>query len=238
MKKYFAELVGTFILVFFGCGTAVVAGDKVGILGIAIAFGFALIGAAYGIGPISGCHINPAVSLGVWAAGRMKTGEMIGYWIGQCLGAILGAGVLLVIARGSAGYVVGHLGQNGWGAGYGGGYSLPAAIIFEFVATLIFVVVILGSTQAAAPSRLAGLAIGITLVVIHLVGINITGTSVNPARSLGPALLVGGQALSQVWLFLTLPSLGGLVAGLLFRLKYLEAAAEPEVKEKRETVAV
>ena len=238
MKKYFAELVGTFILVFFGCGTAVVAGDKVGILGISIAFGFALIGAAYGIGPISGCHINPAVSLGVWAAGRMKTREMIGYWIGQCLGAILGAAVLLVIVRESTGYVAGHLGQNGWGAGYGGGYSLPAAIIFEFVATLIFVAVILGSTQDAAPSRLAGLAIGITLVVIHLVGINITGTSVNPARSLGPALLVGGQALSQVWLFLTLPMLGGLVAGILFRLKALEATPEPEHKEKREAVTV
>lgn len=237
MKKYFAELVGTFILVFFGCGTAAVAGDKVGILGIAIAFGFALIGAAYGIGPISGCHINPAVSLGVWAAGRMKTGEMIGYWIGQCLGSILGAGVLLGILRGNPAYISGHLGQNGWGPGYLGGYSLTAALVFEFVATLIFVVVILGSTQAAAPSRLAGLAIGITLVVIHLVGINITGTSVNPARSLGPALLVGGQALSQVWLFLTLPSLGGLVAGLLFRLKYLEVTAEAEAKEKRETVA-
>jgi aquaporin Z len=238
MKKYFAELVGTFILVLFGCGTAVIAGDKVGILGIAIAFGFALIGAAYGIGPISGCHINPAVSLGVWAAGRMKTAEMIGYWISQCLGAILGAAVLSVIAHGSASYVAGHLGQNGWGPGYMGAYSLPAAIIFEFVATLIFVVVILGSTQDAAPSRFAGLAIGITLVVIHLVGINITGTSVNPARSLGPALLAGGQALSQLWLFLTLPSLGGLVAGLLFRLKYLEATAAPETKEKRQAVTV
>jgi len=238
MKKYFAELVGTFILVLFGCGTAVVAGDKVGILGIAIAFGFALIGAAYGIGPISGCHINPAVSLGVWAAGRMKAGEMIGYWIGQCAGAILGAGVLSVIAHGSAGYVAGHLGQNGWGPGYMGAYSLPAAIIFEFVATLIFVVVILGSTQDAAPSRLAGLAIGITLVAIHLVGINITGTSVNPARSLGPALFAGGQALSQLWLFLTLPSLGGLVAGLLFRLKALEATTASETKEERRAVTV
>jgi len=236
MKKYFAELVGTFILVLFGCGTAVVAGDKVGILGISIAFGFALVGAAYGIGPISGCHINPAVSLGVWAAGRMKTGEMIGYWIGQCLGAIFGAGVLSIIVREGAGYVPGHLGQNGWGQGYMGSYSLPAAIIFEFVATLIFVVVILGSTQPAAPSRFAGLAIGITLTAIHLVGINITGTSVNPARSLGPAMLVGGQALSQVWLFLTLPSLGGLVAGLLFRLKYLEVSAEAAPKEKREVV--
>jgi len=238
MKKYFAELVGTFILVLFGCGTAVIAGDKVGILGIAIAFGFALIGAAYGIGPISGCHINPAVSLGVWAARRMKTAEMIGYWIAQCVGAITGAAVLSVIAHGSAGYVAGHLGQNGWGPGYMGGYSLPAAIIFEFVATLIFVVVILGSTQDAAPSRFAGLAIGITLVVIHLVGINITGTSVNPARSLGPALLAGGPALSQLWLFLTLPSLGGLVAGLLFRLKYLEATAASETKEKRQAVTV
>lgn len=236
MKKYFAELVGTFILVFFGCGTAVVAGEKVGILGIAIAFGFALIGAAYGIGPISGCHINPAVSLGVWAAGRMKTGEMIGYWIGQCVGAIVAAGVLSAIVREGSGYVAGKLGQNGWGQGYMGGYGLPAAIIFEFVATLIFVVVILGSTQTAAPSRLAGLAIGITLTAIHLVGINITGTSVNPARSLGPALFVGGQALAQVWLFLTLPMLGGLVAGLLYRLKYLEVSAEAAPKEKREAV--
>ena len=226
MKKYLAELVGTFILVLFGCGTAVVAGDKVGILGIAFAFGLALIGAAYGIGPISGCHINPAVSLGVWTAGRMKTGDMIGYWVGQFAGAILAASTLAVIASGvSGGYnlATSGLGQDGWGPGYQGGYNLTSAIVFEFVATLIFVIVILGSTQKSAPAGFAGLGIGITLVAIHIFGIHITGVSVNPARSLGPALLVGGQALSQVWLFLLVPSLGGITAGLLFRTKALAA---------------
>ncbi|MGA8728138.1 MAG: aquaporin [Terracidiphilus sp.] len=226
MKKYLAELVGTFILVLFGVGTAVVAGDKVGILGIAFAFGLGLIAAAYGIGPISGCHINPAVSLGVWTAGRMTLKDMIGYWIGQFVGATVAAWVVYLIASGvSGGYniAVSGLGQDGWGPGYQGGYNTTSAIIFEFVATLIFVIVILGSTQKAAPTGFAGLAIGITLVAIHITGIHITGTSVNPARSLGPALLVGGQAMSQVWLFLLVPSIGGIVAGLLFRTKVLEA---------------
>jgi aquaporin Z len=225
MKKYLAELVGTFILVLFGCGTAVIAGDKVGILGIAFAFGLALIGAAYGIGPISGCHINPAVSLGVWAAGRMKVVDMIGYWVGQFAGAILAAFVLSVIAAGTSTYniAVNGLGQDGWGPGYQGEYSIGAAILFELVATLIFVIVILGSTQKSAPAGFAGLAIGITLVAIHIFGIHITGVSVNPARSLGPALFAGGNALKQVWLFLVFPSIGGLLAGLLFRTKLLEA---------------
>ncbi len=226
MKKYLAEFVGTFILVLFGCGTAVVAGDKVGILGIAFAFGLALIGAAYGIGPISGCHINPAVSLGVWTAGRMKTGEMIGYWVGQFAGAIAAAGVLSIIVCGvSGGYSIAAsgLGQDGWGPGYQGGYNLTSAIVFEFVATLIFIIVILGSTQKAAPSGFAGLGIGITLVVIHIFGIHITGVSVNPARSLGPAIFVGGHALAQLWLFLVVPSVAGVVAGLLFRTRLLEA---------------
>ena len=215
--------VGTFILVLFGCGAAVVAGEKIGVVGIAFAFGFALIGAAYGIGPVSGCHINPAVSLGVWTAGRMKTGELIGYWIGQFVGAILAAGALSVIASGVAGgHDPGKLGQNGWGPGYLGEYNITSAILFEFVATLIFVIVILGSTHKSSPAGFAGLAIGITLVVIHLFGIYITGTSVNPARSLGPAIFAGGKALSQVWLFLLVPSLGGIVAGLLFRTKALE----------------
>lgn len=237
MKKYIAELIGTLILVLFGCGTAVVAGDKVGIVGIAFAFGFALIGAAYGIGPISGCHINPAVSIGVWAAGRMKTGDMIGYWVGQFVGATIGASVLAWIVRGVAGGYdvhVGGLGQNGWGAGYQGGYNMTSAILFEFVATLIFVVVILGSTQKAAPAGFAGLGIGLTLVVIHIFGIHITGVSVNPARSFGPALLVGGTALAQVWLFLLVPSVAGLVAGLLFRSKALEAEEPmPAIKDRR-----
>ena len=226
MKKYLAEAVGTFILVLFGCGTAVVAGDKVGVVGIAFAFGFALIAAAYGIGPISGCHINPAVSLGVWAAGRMKTNDLLGYWVGQFAGAIVAAWVLALLVRGvGGGYDVAAsgLGQNGWGAGYQGGYNRTSAIIFEFIATLIFVVVILGATQKNAPVGFAGMAIGITLVVIHIFGIHITGVSVNPARSLGPALLVGGKALGQVWLFLLVPALAGILAGLPFRVKALEA---------------
>ncbi|MGD0859476.1 MAG: aquaporin [Terracidiphilus sp.] len=226
MKRYFAELVGTFILVLFGVGTAVFAGDKVGIVGIALAFGLGLIGAAYGIGPISGCHINPAVSLGVWCAGRMKIVDMLGYWVGQFLGGLLASWVIFAIATGvEGGYnlAASGLGQNGWGAGYQGSYSMHSALVFEFVATLVFVTVILGSTQKSAPAGFAGLAIGITLVAIHLTGIHVTGVSVNPARSLGPALLVGGKALAQVWLFLLVPSLGGAVAGLLFRTGALEA---------------
>ena len=225
MKKYFAEFVGTFILVLFGCGTAVIAGDKVGILGIAFAFGLAQIAAIYGIGPISGGHVNPAVSFGVWTAGRMSAKDMIGYWVGQFVGAILAAGLLSVIASGAAGYSIAAngLGQDGWGPGYQGGYGILSAILFEFVATLIFVIVVLGSTQKSAPAGFAGLAIGVTLLVIHIFGIHITGVSVNQARSLGPALLVGGQALKQVWLFLVFPSLGGIAAGLLFRTKALEA---------------
>jgi aquaporin Z len=225
MKKYFAELVGTFILVLFGCGTAVVAGDKVGILGIAFAFGLAQVAAIYGIGPISGGHVNPAVSFGVWAAGRMKFTDMIGYWVGQFVGAILAAWVLLVIAVGTTSYslAANGLGQDGWGPGYQGGYNMASAILFEFFATVIFVIVILGSTQKSAPAGFAGLAIGITLLVIHIFGIHITGVSVNPARSLGPALFAGGQAIRQLWLFLIVPSIGGIVAGLLFRTRLLEA---------------
>lgn len=220
MKEYLAEFIGTFTLVLFGCGTAVVAGKSVGVLGIAFAFGFALIAMAYGIGPISGCHINPAVSVGVFAAGRLSKKDLLGYVLGQVLGGIAVAVILGVIVTGSlAGYsvVASGLGQNGWGSGYLGGYGLAAAVVFEFIATLLFVVVILGATQEGAPTQFAGLAIGITLVAIHIFGINITGVSVNPARSLGPALVVGGQALAQVWMFLIVPTIASLLAGTIFR---------------------
>lgn len=229
MKKFIAEFIGTFTLVFFAVGTAVVAGKEVGVLGIALAFGFALIAMAYGIGPISGCHINPAVSLGVFFAGRMSISDLITYVIAQCLGAIVGAAVLMVIMTGIAGgydLAVAGLGQNGWGAGYLGEYNLGSAIVFEFVATFLFLVTILGATQAGAPTQIAGLAIGICLAVIHIFGIQITGVSVNPARSLGPALMVGGNALAQLWMFLIVPSAAGIVAGLLFRSGLLEMDRE------------
>lgn len=225
MKKYISEFLGTFTLVLLGCGTAVVAGDQVGVLGIAFAFGFALISMAYGIGPISGCHINPAVSLGVFVSGRMEGKDLIGYIISQFLGGIAAAFILMLIVQGQlAGYdlAASGLGQNGWGGGYLGEYNFAAAIIFEFVATFLFVIVILGSTQEGVPTQMAGIAIGIALVVIHIFGIQITGVSVNPARSFGPALLVGGKALAQVWLFLIVPSLAGILAGIMFRIKLLE----------------
>lgn len=225
MQKALAEFIGTFTLVLLGCGAAVIAGKDVGVLGISFAFGLALIGAAYGIGPISGCHINPAVSFGALVAGRMTPADFVTYVIAQCLGAIAGALVLYMIATGKlSGYDVAKLGlgQNGWGTGYLGGYSVAAAFVFEAVATFLFLVVILGSTQAAAPGAMAGLAIGLMLVVIHIVGIQVTGVSVNPARSLGPALFAGGNAVSQLWLFWTAPFLGAAAAGFLFRSGLLE----------------
>jgi len=230
MKKYAAEFVGTLTLVLFGCGAAVVAHrmagplDRIGIVGIAFAFGLALIAMAYGIGPISGCHINPAVSLGAFTAGRMTGKDLAGYVVAQILGGVAGAAVLYAIAAGSGESfkVAEGFGTNGWGAGSIGGFSLLSAATFELVATFIFVVVILGSTQPKAPAEMAGLAIGLTLVVIHIFGIRITGVSVNPARSLGPALFEGGRALAQVWMFLVAPTVGGLLAGVLFRFKALE----------------
>ena len=219
MNKQIAEFIGTFTLVLFGCGAAVIAGGDIGLTGISFAFGLALIGMAYGIGAVSGCHINPAVSLGMVAAGRMEMGEAIKYIVAQVAGAIVAALVLLIIANGTADYSVAEngLGQNGWGAGYLGEYGFVSAFVFELVATFLFMVVILGATGAGAPAAIAGLAIGLALVVIHLVGINVTGVSVNPARSVGPALFAGGGAIAQLPLFIIAPVLGALGAGLLFK---------------------
>lgn len=224
MKIFIAELIGTFTLVLLGCGSAVLAGGEVGQLGIAFAFGLAIVAMAYGIGPVSGCHVNPAVSFGAFVAGRLTLNGMLQYWAAQFIGALLGAGVLYLIATGKTGYdlAANGLGQNGWGAGYLGEYDLASALVFEIVATFLFLVVILGSTQKSAPGMLAGLAIGLTLTVIHIVGIQVTGVSVNPARSFGPALIVGGTAISQLWLFLIAPLIGAALAGLLFKQKVLE----------------
>jgi aquaporin Z len=216
-KKPFAELLGTFILVFFGVGSAVLMGEKIGMHGIAMAFGLSIVAAAYGIGAISGAHLNPAVSLGFMTSGRMTGGEFISHVIAQVIGATLGALVIYLIASGKAGYDIAAngLGQNGYGPGYLGEYSTGAAFIFEFVATFLFVTVILGATGPGSVAGFAGLAIGLTLAGIHLVGINVTGVSVNPARSIGPALFVGGKALGDLWLFIVAPLAGGALAGIL-----------------------
>ncbi|MCU0885017.1 MAG: aquaporin [Beijerinckiaceae bacterium] len=225
MNKYIAEMIGTFALVFIGCGAAVIGGMGTGataidLLGISAAFGLAIVAMAYGIGPVSGCHVNPAVSLGVFIAGRMSLSDMIGYWISQVAGALLGALALYVVLSGKAQGWTGSLGQNGWGEGYLGNYSMASAFVFEAIATFLFLVCILGVTQKGSPSQFAGLAIGGTLVAIHIVGINVTGVSVNPARSIGPALVgmaSNGKAVAQLWLFVAAPLLGAAVAGLLFR---------------------
>lgn len=217
MKKSIAEIIGTFILVFFGCGSAVFMGAEIGMLGISLAFGLSIVAAAYGIGAISGAHLNPAVSLGMVTAGRMSVADFCKYVMAQLTGAILAAAAIFVIASGKADYSIAEngLGQNGFGAGYLGEYALSSALIFEFIATFLFVTVILGATGEGAPAAMAGLAIGLTLAGIHLVGINITGVSVNPARSFGPALFVGGQALSDLWVFIAAPLAGGALAGLV-----------------------
>ena len=225
LKPLLAEFIGTAALVFFGCGSVVLAGEAVGQLGIAFAFGLTVVAMAYGIGPVSGCHINPAISFGAFVAGRMTGPEMGRYWLAQCLGAIAGAGVLMVIASGRSDYsmALDGLGQNGWGEGYLGEYNTMAAFLWEGVATFLFVTVVLGATQAGAPGMIAGLAIGLTLTVIHIVGIRITGVSVNPARSLGPAIFVGAKALGQLWLFIVAPLIGAGIAGVLFRRQHLSA---------------
>ena len=221
MKKYSAELLGTFVLVFIGTGCAVIAGGKVGYLGIAIAFGLAVLALVYAIGPISGCHVNPAITISMLAAGKIPSRDAVFYIIAQCIGAIIASGFVLLIASGNAGFslATNGLGQNGYDAASPGGYSMMAGFVFEVVATFIFLLVIFGATSKNAEKGFAGIAIGLTLLFIHDVGIVVTGVSVNPARSLGPALYVGGTALSQLWLFIVAPVIGGLIAAFLW--KYL-----------------
>lgn len=217
-KIFIAEMIGTFILVLFGCGAAVLMGEHIGMMGIAFAFGLAIVAAAYGIGPISGANLNPAVSLGAFVAGRIPGSTLATHVAAQLVGAVLGAAVLYLIASGKAGYDIATngLGQNGYGAGYLGEYSLTSALVFEAIATFLFVTVILGATASnGGAGALAGLAIGLTLVVIHLAGINVSGSSVNPARSLAPAIFLGGDALAQMWLYIIAPLAGGAVAGVL-----------------------
>jgi aquaporin Z len=225
MKKYLAECIGTFSLVLFGCGSAAIAGrdipifNGIGLLGIAIAFGFAVVAMAYAIGGISGCHINPAVTIGVLVAGKMEWKDAIGYIVAQCIGAILGAGVLYLIKSGQPGFQMGEwsLGCNGWGEGYLGQYTAVSAFIIETVMTFLFIFVILAVTSKFGNSMMSGLAIGVTLMLIHLVTIPVTGTSVNPARSLGPAVFAGGKALSQLWMFFVAPIFGSIIAALFWK---------------------
>lgn len=225
-KKYVVELVGTFVLVFMGCGSAVLAGAYIGNVGISFAFGLSVLAMAYAIGGISGCHINPAVSISMFVAGKLKLKDTIVYITVQCIGAVLGAATLYWIALGNPSYslTVDGLGQNGYGEASPTGFSMMSGFIAEVILTFIFLLVIFGSTSEKAPKDFAGITIGLSLVLIHLVGIPITGTSVNPARSFGPAVissLFGGQAgmvaINQLWLFWIAPIIGALVAAVVWR---------------------
>jgi aquaporin Z len=219
MKKYTAELIGTMALVLIGCGSAVIAGKFIGFVGIAFAFGLTVLAMVYAIGNISGCHINPAVTIAMLVAGKIKGKDALFYVIAQCIGAIIGAGILWAIASGTTGFSLADsgLGQNGYGVHSPDGYSLIACFMAEVVLTALFLFVIFGSTHKDAPKGFAGVSIGFSLVLIHLVGIPVTGTSVNPARSLGPAIFVGGDALAQLWLFIVAPIIGGVIAALIWK---------------------
>ncbi|MFO1376805.1 MAG: aquaporin Z [Steroidobacteraceae bacterium] len=222
MKKYLAEFLGTFWLVLGGCGSAVLAAAfpdvGIGLLGVALAFGLTVVTMAYAIGHISGCHLNPAVSVGLWAGGRFPASELPPYIIAQVLGAIAAAAVLYVIASGAPGFdVAGGFASNGFGRHSPGGYSLAAALVTEVVMTMFFLLVILGSTDKRAPAGFAPVAIGLALTLIHLISIPVTNTSVNPARSTGVALFVGDWAMAQLWLFWVAPIAGAVLGALAYR---------------------
>jgi len=221
-KKYAAEVIGTFWLTFAGCGSAVLAAAfpqvGIGLLGVSFAFGLSVVTMAYAIGHISGCHLNPAVTVGLAAGGRFPAGQVIPYIIAQVIGAILGAGVLYMIASGKAGFdLAGGFASNGYADHSPGKYSLLAGFISEVAMTAMFLFIIMGATHGKAPAGFAPLAIGLALVMIHLVSIPVTNTSVNPARSTGPALFVGGWAIQQLWLFWVAPLIGGVIGGVVYR---------------------
>ena len=223
-KKYAAELIGTFALVFIGCGSAVIAGEYIGFLGISFAFGLILLAMVFAIGGISGCHVNPAVTIGMLIVGKIKSKDALLYIIFQCIGAVIAAGILLLIASGQPGYSleVNGLGQNGYGSLSPAGFSIVACFIAEVVLTALFIFIILGSTSKFAPVGFAGIPIGFSLAFIHIIGIPITGTSVNPARSLGPAIFAGIEALSQLWLFWIAPLVGGIIGALIWKFLFLQ----------------
>ncbi len=221
-KKCAAEAVGTFWLTFAGCGSAVIAAGfpnvGIGLLGVSLAFGLTVVTMAYAIGHISGCHLNPAVTVGLAAGGRFPTGQILPYIVAQLAGAVAGAALLYVIARGAPGFdLAGGFASNGYGDHSPGKYSLVSAFLMEVVMTMMFLFIIMGSTHGKAPAGFAPLAIGLGLALIHLVSIPVTNTSVNPARSTGPALFAGGWALGQLWLFWVAPLIGGALGGILYR---------------------
>jgi aquaporin Z len=222
MKKHAAEFVGTFWLVLGGCGSAVLAAAfpdvGIGLLGVSLAFGLTVMTMAFAIGHISGCHLNPAVSIGLWAGGRFPAAQLLPYVVAQVLGAIAAGGVLLVIASGKPGFEVSAgFASNGYAEHSPGGYSLVAALVTEVVMTMMFLVIILGATDKRAPQGFAPVAIGLGLTLIHLISIPVTNTSVNPARSTGVAVYVGGWAVEQLWLFWLAPIVGGVLGALLYR---------------------
>ncbi|MDD2463027.1 MAG: aquaporin Z [Desulfobulbus sp.] len=222
MKKYVAETFGTFWLVLGGCGSAVISAAfpelGIGLLGVALAFGLTVLTMAYAIGHISGCHLNPAVSIGLWAGGRFPANQLLPYILAQVVGGVLAGGVLFLIASGKAGFdVTAGFAANGYGAHSPGGYSLFAALVTEIVLTMMFLLVILGSTDQRAPQGMAPIAIGLCLTLIHLISIPVTNTSVNPARSLGVALYVGDWAMAQLWLFWVAPIGGALLGAGIYR---------------------
>jgi aquaporin Z len=231
IHKYLAEAIGTFWLTFAGCGSAVIAARfpevGIGLLGVALAFGLTVLTMAYAIGHISGCHVNPAVTVGLWAGGRFPSQEVAPYVVSQVVGAIVAAAVLYVIATGAPGFdLTKGFAANGYGAHSPGQYNLLSGLLAELVLTMMFLFVIMGSTHGKAPVGFAPIAIGLCLTLIHLVDIPITNASVNPARSTGPALFVGGWALAQLWLFWVAPLLGGALGGLIYRWLSEEPSAQ------------